>query len=131
MKLTTYSKNRIVKSAEEWHVERDYFQPLYNYLVYGWEPGGFWTAVLMNDWFGAIVRSHPSNNVEALKNTSKWIQGTWPRNIYGDYSSVRSWLQQSAAERRTILESAGLIYTEQEEVTMALKGEHVYERELY
>jgi hypothetical protein len=131
MKLTVYSKNRIVRSAERWHVERDYFQPLYNYLVYGWEPGSFWTAVLENDWFGAIARSHPGNHVEGLKNATKWITAAWPQNIYGDYSSVKAWTYRTAEERRAILESVKLIYTEQEEVEMALRGESDFELDLY
>jgi len=131
MKLTAYSKNRITKTAKQWWVDRDYFQLLYNYLVYGYEPGSFWTAVLENDWFGAIARSHPGNNVEALKNASKWITGVWPAEIYGDHSSVQQWLQRTALERRTVLEQAKLIYTEQEEVEMALRGESTHELDLY
>jgi hypothetical protein len=131
MKLTTYSKNRITKTAEMWRVERDYFQPLYNYLVYGWEPGSFWCAVLENDWFGAIARSHPGNSVEGLKNASKWITGVWPAEIYGDLRRVRAWTYRTAEERRTTLEQAKLIYTEQQEVEMALKGVPNHELELY
>jgi hypothetical protein len=131
MKLTAYSKNRITKTAEQWHVDRDYFQPLYNYLVYGWEPGSFWTAVLENDWFGAIARSHPGNSVEALKNATKWITGVWPAEIYGDHSSVQQWLQRTALERRRVLEAARLIYTEREEVEMALRGVPNREHELF
>jgi hypothetical protein len=131
MKLTTYSKNRIVKTAEQWHVERDYFQPLYNYLVHGLEPGSFWCAVLENDWCGAIARSHPGNSVEALKNATKWIMGVWPAGIYGDRTSVQQWVQRTAEERRTVLEQARLVYTEQQEVEMALKGVPDFELDLY
>jgi len=133
MNLTVYSKNRIVKTAEMWHVERDYFQPLYNYLVSGLEPGSFWTAVLMNDWFGAIARSHPGNHVEGLKNASKWITGVWPPEVYGDRQSVRQWttFYLPEQERRRVLEQARLIYTEQQEVEMALRGVPDFELDLY
>jgi hypothetical protein len=131
MKLTVYSKNRITKTAEMWHVEREYFEPLYNYLVYGYEPGSFWCAVLKNDWFGAIARSHPGNSVEGLKNASKWITGVWPAETYGDRTSVQQWVQRTALERRTILEQAKLVYTEQQEVEMALKGVPDFELDLY
>ena len=131
MKLTVYSKNRIVKSAERWLVERDYFEPLYNYLVYGWEPGRCWCAVLENDWFGAIARSHPGNDVSALKNASKWITAAWPPLIYGNKDNVQEWCRLNEYQRRLFLESVKLIYTEQQEVELALRGESDFELDLY
>jgi len=125
MKITDYSKRRIMESAAGWEVSLDYFEPLYNYMIHGWEPGGFWTSVLANDWFGAIVRSHPANQIDALKKASGWITGVWPKEIYGDYSRVRSWTTISDQQRRSILEAADLIYTEEEEVELILRGKYL------
>ena len=51
MDFSRYSKARIMQSAVDWDVPRDYFDPIYNYMVYGYEPGSFFSAVLANDFF--------------------------------------------------------------------------------
>jgi hypothetical protein len=122
MKITDYSKHRIMQNANNWQVEREYFDPLYNYLVHGFEPGGFWTAALANDFMGAVQRSHPGNTVEALKRASGWIQNSFPQVAYGSYDLVYGWCKLSAFTRRSLLEEAGLIYTERQEVEMSLRG---------
>jgi hypothetical protein len=122
MKITDYSKHRIMQNANNWQVERGYFDPLYNYLVHGFEPGGFWTAALANDFMGAVQRSHPGNTVESLKRASGWIQNSFPQVAYGSYDLVYGWTRLSAATRRSLLEEAALIYTEREEVEMALRS---------
>jgi hypothetical protein len=103
-------------------VPRDYFDPLYNYLVHGFEPGSFWSAVLANDFMRAMQSSHPSNDIPALKNTVGWIQDSFPQESYGNIFIVEDWINRSAHDRRMLLESARLIYTEQDEIMMALKG---------
>jgi len=40
---------------------------------------------------------------------------------------VRHWLELDAVERRLHLEEAHLIYTEQDEIMLALRGERTYE----
>jgi hypothetical protein len=125
MKLTPYSRNRCMTAAELWRVPKEYFDPLYNYLVYGFEPGGFWTSVLANDVMGAMQRSHPANQIAALKNTVGWIQDQFPALSYGSYKMVDGWLGFTEQQRRGQLEACALIYTEQEEVEMALRGRPV------
>jgi hypothetical protein len=122
MKITNYSKNRIMESAHQWSVDREYYDPLYNYLVMGWSPGGFWTAVLSNDFYGAIQRSHPANQIAALKKASGWIGDRFPRSAWGTFDRVDRWLSATDEERRLELEKSKLIYTEHEEVEMALRG---------
>ena len=90
MNLTKFSRNRMMLSATRWTVPRDYFDPLYNYLVHGYEPGSFWTAVLANDFMRAVQHSHPSNSIEALKHTSGWIQGPSPLESYGNIFIVEA-----------------------------------------
>jgi hypothetical protein len=123
MTLTKFSRNRMMMSASHWSVPRDYFDPLYNYLVHGFEPGSFWTAVLSNDFMRAIQHSHPSNSIDALKNTVGWILDSFPRESYGNRYIVEDWINRSAHDRRLILESSRMIYTEQEEIMLGLKGE--------
>ena len=123
MTITKFSRNRMMLSATRWSVPRDYFDPLYNYLVHGFEPGSFWTAVLANDFMRAIQHSHPSNSIDALKNTVGWILDSFPLESYGNIFIVEDWVNRSGHDRRQILESACMIYTEQEEIMLGLKGE--------
>jgi hypothetical protein len=121
--LTKFSRNRMMLSATRWSVPREYFDPLYNYLVHGFEPGSFWSAVLANDFMRAVQSSHPGNTIEALKHTTGWIQDSFPIESYSNYHTIKAWMKLDAMDRRLILESARMIYTEQEEIMLALKGE--------
>jgi len=129
--LTKFSRDRMMVTASRWTVPRDYFEPLYNYLVHGFEPGSFWSAVLANDFMRAVQHSHPSNDISALKNTVGWIQDSFPEQSYGDRFIVGDWVNRSGHERRQILESTDMIYSEQEEIMMALQGKKSYEPMLY
>jgi len=127
MNLTKFSRDRMMLTATRWSVPRDYFEPLYNYLVHGFEPGSFWSAVLANDFMRAVQHSHPGNDIPALKNTVGWILDSWPKAAYGDCSTIQTWVDFSGHERRLYLEQHNLIYSEQEEVMMALQGKKSYE----
>ena len=110
-------------AATRWTVAREYFDPLYNYLVHGFAPGSFWTAAISNDFMGAIGSSHPANDITHLKNVVGWIREDWPDLAWGSYDNYRAWMDLSSQQRRTMLERRGLIYTEQEEIMLGLKGE--------
>jgi len=125
MNITKFSRNRMMLSATRWTVAREYFDPLYNYLVHGYEPGSFWSAVLANDFMRAISSSHPSNDIPALKHTVGWIRDSFPEESYGNHHVVSEWIKLSSLERRIILERSRLIYTEQEEIMLGLKGEQI------
>jgi hypothetical protein len=87
--------------------------------------------VLSNDFIRAIQCSHPSNTIEALKHTVGWIQDSFPEQSYGSAYRVQTWQDLTSHERRRILESADMIYSEQDEVMMALKGTKTQEPMLY
>ena len=125
MMITHYSRQRLYNTFKAWEVPQDFADPMANYLVYGYEPGSCFTAVLANDFVGAIRSSHSSNTVEAFKALAGWIYSHVPPVAYGSYDSVRAWLDLDADERRAILEHNRLIYTAKEETWMALKGEEV------
>jgi hypothetical protein len=131
MKLTEHSQNRMRKAASDWHVPAEYFDPLCNYLVHGFELGSFWTAVLANDFMRAVQHSHPSNTIEALKHTVGWIRDSFPIEAYGNYHMVKGWLELAPIDRRLLLEEARLIYTEQQEIMLVLRGERTVEPILY
>ncbi len=131
MNITVYSWNLLKESCANWAVPRDFADPMLNYLVYGYEPGSCFTAVLANDWLGAIRSSHSMNSVEAFKSLAGWIHNDFPAETHGSYQNVRLWCQLDAAARRAILERQGLIYTEKQEVLKILRNEHAVEPVLY
>lgn len=131
MNISVYSRNNILQTMEQWNVSKDYADPVYNYLVYGYEPGGFFTAVLANDWFGAIQRSHPANTIDALKAVSSWINEHMPKSCWGTYDKVGKWLDSTDEDRRAVLEKHGLIFTAKEETWMALQGKPTQEPLLF
>ena len=131
MNITVYSRNRLYETFSKWDVPRDFADPMANYLVYGYEPGGCFTSVLANDFFAAMQRSHPANTVEAFKCLVGWINDCMPSEAYSSYNRVSEWLHLAEDNRRAILEKYELIYTEQEEVMLALRDESTIEPILY
>jgi hypothetical protein len=131
MELTKYSRNRFLDTLVTWHVPKEYADPIYNYLVHGFEPGSFFTSVFANDFMAAMRRSHPGNTVEALKAMVGWIQNSCPREAWGSYKQVHAWIDLDAKQRRVILQDYRLVYSEQEEIMLALKNERTVEPMLY
>lgn len=122
MELTKYSQNRLLNTFALHGVPKEYADPLYNYLVHGFEPGSFWRAVLANDFHRAIMSSHPQNTVPTLKNAVSWLNDTLEHGVaWGDYHAVEHWLKMTPEERRAVLETNRLVYTEKEEVILILK----------
>jgi hypothetical protein len=131
MTVSKLNRDRVMLTASRWTVAREYFDPLYNYLVYGFEPGSFWTAVLANDFMTAVEHSHPSNSIPHLKHAVGWIQDTFPEGSYGDYPSVKYWVNMDPHLRRMTLEHHQILLTEQEEIMAILKGQQSQEPFLY
>jgi hypothetical protein len=127
MKLTKHSENRLLESMNYWRMSRDYAEPLYNYLVHGFEPGSFFFSLLANDAIGAISHSHSGNTIPALKTVTGWMLDKCPRVAWGSHKNVVSWIKMSDNQRREVLEDWGLIYTEEEEIMLILKNERTVE----
>jgi hypothetical protein len=131
MIITVYSRNRLYETFSKWDVPRDFADPMANYLVYGYEPGSCFTAILANDFYAAIGSSHPANTVEAFKCLVGWINDCMPVEAFGSYEAVKRWCSQSEDCRRAVLEKYQLIFTEQEEVWMTLQDTPTNEPVLY
>lgn len=131
MKLTAYSRNKILHTFATWRVPEDFAKPMYNYLIYGLSPGSCFTAILANDFMGAINHSHPANTIDALRSLSHWIADTLPDQVHGSYDKVRLWQDNNEAARRLILEQRKIIFTEKEEVCLVLKDTPTHEPLLY
>jgi len=127
MKLTEHSRNRLLETFKVWEVPKDFAEPMFNYLVYGYQPGSCFTAVLANDFINAIRSSHPANTVEAFKALAGWISETLPPKAYGSYAKVDAWCDITWDGRRPILEKHGLVYTKEQEMMLVLSGEKTIE----
>lgn len=125
--LNEYSKHKFNFGMAHWKVPRDFAEPMYNYLVYGFSPGSFFTAVLANDFMSAVARSHPGNTMPALKNLTGWIRDHMPRQAWGTYEAVEEWTKLSWEERRPILEAKNLIYSEKDETWLTIKGDPTHD----
>ena len=120
--LTEHSRNRLLNTFALHQVPKEYADPLYNYLVHGFHPGSFWTAVLSNDFMAAIGSSHPANTVWALKRAVTWLNDTLEHGVaWGTPDAVEHWLQMTPEDRRQVLESNRLVYTEYDELILILK----------
>jgi hypothetical protein len=131
MNLTKYSKNKLMETFQLWDVPKDFAEPFYNYLVFGYTPGSCFTGVLANDFARAISSSHPHNTVEVFKALVGWMHDTMPMQAYGSYENVAKWTNLNTEQRRIILEQTGLVFTSKEEVVKILKDEISVEPHLY
>jgi len=120
-----------METFADWSVPADFAEPIYNYLVHGWEPGSCFTSVLANDFLSAMSSSHPGNNVDAFKALAGWIRNKMPIESYGSYLAVEHWIKLDPDDRRRVLENHQLIYTSKEEVMLILKSAPTYEPMLY
>jgi hypothetical protein len=120
-----------MQTFARWDVPKEFADPFYNYLVFGYTPGSCFTSVLANDFANAIACSHPANTIEAFKALVGWIYDTMPEEALGSYEKVKAWCGINPEQRRIILEDCGLIYTNKEEVVMILKDEPTTEPHLY
>ena len=131
MNLTHHSRNKLMQTFAHWDVPKDFAEPFYNYLVFGWTPGSCFTSVLANDFIGVMQRSHPSNTVNAFKALVGWISDIMPKEAYGSYEKVAKWTELNPEQRRSVLEYAGLVFTSKEEIVKILKDEPSTKPHLY
>ena len=131
MNIGVYSRIKILKDFEYWGVPKDYADPMYNYLVHGFDPGSFFTSVLANDFAGAVRHSHPSNSMESLKHLCGWMNECLPKQLWGNYDKVNIWLLKTDQERREFLEKERIIFTEKEETWKTLQGADTWEPMLF
>ena len=131
MNITPYSRRLIMTTLQNWQVPKDFADPMYNYLVHGFNPGSCFTAVLANDFLSAVSRSHLANTIEAFKALAGWIRSTVPEQARGSYEAVDHWTGIHADARRAVLEGAGLVLTEDQEMWQTLKNGPAVEPVLY
>lgn len=75
-----------------------------NYLIRGYEPGGFVTAVLCNDLFSATGKADHVNRAN-LWCIVTWIANNAPSASFGDYERMRNWLDDRDGCRTAFAET--------------------------
>lgn len=74
-----------------WNLHNGYLaHTLENYLMHGYEPGGFTTAVIAGDLFGAVARADHYNR-PAIAEIAEAVLNTCPAHAVGSYEAVRAW----------------------------------------
>lgn len=76
---------------------------LWNYMAYGFTPGSFLEAVLLNDFYTAIARSDGTWTIRGLKDLAKWIDYHIPYELRGTQESMKKWADKTNEERRDIM----------------------------
>jgi hypothetical protein len=92
-----------------------------NYLLYGYEPGGFVTAMLTQDLYRACMIADQVNS-EYFTEIGKWIYSAMPAASFGSVENMRDWIADKNGMRTK--------YREDLEKTTAwkiLKGEHAWD----
>lgn len=74
-----------------------------DYILRGYPPGSFITAVLCNDLVGAVHRADHVNK-EYLVNIVKWMFNVPPRECWGSQKAVTEWLADKDKIRSTFYE---------------------------
>jgi len=92
-------------------------EALENYLMYGFEPGGFLTSVLANDLYLAVGRADHWNGPR-ISNIVNVILFKMPGMSYGSYAAVKDWCADKDGRRS---DYAGR--KEKEFTIRALKGQ--------
>ncbi len=91
-----------MKYSLEWHkaheysfklMERETMVMINDYVLKGWDPGGFLTAVLTNDLNGAFGRADIVN-LRAMFSIVSYIHNFAPAGCHGSPEAVHYWLGQ-------------------------------------
>jgi hypothetical protein len=116
MNLAKVSIDRLHDTFSHWKVDEHYFDPMYNYLVYGLDTGRFLRSVLANDCMSVFNTIHPNLTIQSLKRLCNWIANCLPTQAYGSYHNVDQWINLSEEKRRELLEIYALIYDTKQEI---------------
>ena len=92
-------------------------EALENYLMYGFQPGGFLTSVLANDLYLAVGRADHWNK-DNLPRIVHEVIHRMPSISHGSYAAVKEWCRDQDARRSTYAKQK-----EKEFIWKAVKGE--------
>ena len=73
---------------------------LEDYIVRGWSPGGFLTAMLAGDLYRATMIADMASG-PGMQNIAKWIMHEMPEESWGSYEIVEAWIKDIRLVRTT------------------------------
>lgn len=83
----------------DWNLRNVYIaQTLEHYVMRGYAPGGFATAVLANDLFAAVSRADHWNR-GIIPEIAQEIEKNVPATAYGSYEAVQAWIDDEDERR--------------------------------
>jgi hypothetical protein len=88
-----------------------------NYLLFGYEPGGFLSAVLAGDLFLAASRADHLN-FQRLAEIARTVYHNMPAGTIGSYEIINEWIKDKSGRRAHYAETK-----KKEYVWKVLKGE--------
>ena len=65
------------------------------YMANGIQPGSFLTAVLANDFMGAVGRADAINSAR-LRDYAVWLYNHAPRGSFGSPEQVKQWMKEQS-----------------------------------
>ena len=74
-------------------------QTLNHYLLYGFEPGGFVSAMLAQDYESALYRADTGNR-QMFWAIAMWIREFAPEESQGSYAAVEAYCKDKEAQER-------------------------------
>ena len=80
------------------HVPEHARESIENYLMFGYHPGGFMTAMFAGDLFTA-AGSGDQENGPAMQGIANWIQHSAPHGSLGSYEAVENWCRDVEGRR--------------------------------
>jgi hypothetical protein len=99
------------KTFEHFPVTDEWQAEAYQYVVLGYDPGSFFSALFANDLLLAAQRSHPLNQWNNIQELVKWLHFEAPAQCHGSHEKVHAWLELSKEKRTKICEEKGLVAT--------------------
>lgn len=100
---------------EHYQIPEHTRESLVNYLMRGWEPGGFVTAMLAMDMERAVYAADFVNGPN-MQQIARWIIEYCPRESWGSYDQVTNWI-----ENKDLCRSQFVVRVEKEELWNLLK----------
>lgn len=86
-------------SARGQHLSPLMIQALDRYVNNGYQPGGFLTAVLKNDFMTAVAKAD-ENNIQSLAALAIYIYNELPATCHGSPELVERWLSMFESGER-------------------------------
>lgn len=92
------------------NVHQDCRHAIFNYLVHGYNPGGFLTAVMTNDLYRAAATADIENS-KRLTRVANFVTQALPSCCYGSHAAMEAWRERTDQERELLLIDRALLPT--------------------